>query len=52
VVVLAQWTRGIGVHMDSRAVLVIIAYFDNFEFNEFKIHPPVQFVLEEKQKNH
>jgi hypothetical protein len=36
--------------LDSRAILAIIGYFDNFEFNEFKIHSPVKFVHGEKQK--
>ena len=36
--------------LDSRAILAINGYFDNFEFNEFKIHSPVKFVHGEKQK--
>jgi hypothetical protein len=36
--------------LDSRAILAIIDYFDNYDFNEFKIHPPVQFGMKEKQK--
>ena len=37
--------------LDSRAFLSITDYFENFDYNEFQITPPVHSIMNEKQKD-